>query len=111
MAYEDEDGDTPLFTSFRMGSAQCAKILLQRAPTRNTIDKNGWSVLHHAVRMGDVAILRLVLAIPAIELHAVTREGQSIFDIASNMGSVDGQIDELLKGLRELTSDVVNACI
>jgi ankyrin repeat protein len=57
MAYEDKDGDTPLFTSFRMGSALCAKILLQRAPTRNTIDKNGWSVLHHAVRMGDVAIL------------------------------------------------------
>lgn len=110
VAYEDNEGDTALFTSFRSDSKECARVILRRAPIGSATDKDGWSLLHHAVNLGDVITLKLVLSIPGIDLHAVTRQGQSVFDVANESGTITGPIGKVLMDLMEPRTDELNVC-
>ena len=110
IAYEDNEGDTALFTSFRSESKECARVILRRAPIGSATDKDGWSLLHYAINLGDVTTLKLVLSIPGVNLHAVTRQGQSVFDVANESGAITGPIGKILMDLMEPSTDELDVC-
>lgn len=94
--HSDADGDTPLFTSLRHFRVQCAGLLLTRAPISMVTDKHGWSLLHHAVYMGDEKVVKLAVSVPNVSIFARTNDGDTALDIASKKGYIDGPIGETL---------------
>ena len=67
---KDLDGDTPLFLAFENNSVDCVRIILRRAPVLETVDKKGWTLLLHAVKMGDKVCVNLVMSVPGPDLAA-----------------------------------------
>jgi ankyrin repeat protein len=62
----DVDGSTPLdaaFTCCTEDSARCAELILRHegVTIRPTVDKRGWTILHHAAKLGDLEVLKLIL--------------------------------------------------
>jgi ankyrin repeat protein len=96
LAIKDNAGDTPLFSAFRNHSEECVKLLLNRAPFSSLEDKDGWTLVHHAVKMGDVSVLEYVLTVPGISLYAKNKLGQDAFAIAREMGTMNQRIGEIL---------------
>jgi ankyrin repeat protein len=95
--HSDTEGDTPLFTSFQRYRPQCARLLLTRAPISMVTDKKGWSLLHHAVKMGNVEVLKLALSVPDVGIFARTNDGETVFSIARDRNYMDGPIGETLR--------------
>ncbi|GFF47448.1 ankyrin [Aspergillus udagawae] len=61
--HQDKEGETPLGTCFRLHRVNCARILLRVSTPSQVIDKDGKTILQHAVDMGDSVILNKALAI------------------------------------------------
>lgn len=77
----DSEGLTPLILSFHRKSIDCARILLRRTRILETVDKNGWTVLHHAAKVEDQECLDLALSIPELNIAARTPEGLTALDL------------------------------
>jgi ankyrin repeat protein len=103
MTATDNKGDSPLLTCFqdKHSRVNCARILLERCPITWAIDRNGLTLLHHAVRMGDPMVLRFVLLMPGVDLHAKTPQGQTAEDISKEKGTWGGEIGEMLSAATE----------
>jgi ankyrin repeat protein len=112
-ARADKGGCTPLQICFQNQRVLCARILLRETMVAQAKDKNGWSLIHHAVRMGDETVLRQVIALQDTDIRARTNDGQSVFDIARSMGTLYTIIGDILRkamhmsaeGLEELDCD------
>jgi ankyrin repeat protein len=95
---QDNTGDTPLLTAFRHRSLSCAKLLLEHKSATQAVDKNGWTLLHHAVNLGNDEILKLTLALSNTRFWVKTRDtGETAFDISRRMGTSDRSIGEILR--------------
>jgi ankyrin repeat protein len=96
-ARADKEGCTPLQICFQNQRVLCARILMRDTVVSQVKDKNGWSLIHHAVRMGDEIVLRQVLALQDTNMLARTNSGQSAFDISRSMGTFYTIIGEILR--------------
>src|ERR1700734_2768014 len=54
---EDKQGDSPLHECFRHNNPECAKLLLRKTAVRQSKDRNGYNLVHHAVSMGNLDVL------------------------------------------------------
>ncbi|KAH0537440.1 hypothetical protein FGG08_005748 [Glutinoglossum americanum] len=93
----DMEGDTPLFISLRYNRVQCSIALLAKAPVSMVADKNGWSLLHHAAKMGHEQVWELARSVPNASIFARTNSGETVYEIAREWGHLDGLIGEDLK--------------
>lgn len=99
---KDKNGNTPLNDAFSCAAPRCAMALLTAYPEIKyspSSDRPDWSLLHEAAHLGDADVLRHVLALPAIDVHACTKQGQSAMDIAIAAGTYSGPVKELLMGI------------
>lgn len=120
-------GDTPLLICFHntdnggSPSTDCARVIL--AHTAQTVpsstqwslpimqrDRNGWSVLHHAVRLGDLSLVRQVLSCQGGAAGVFVRakgpgyEKESVFEILKKFGHME---DEIGQAVREAARRIV----
>ncbi|CAM6000584.1 unnamed protein product [Sphagnum balticum] len=103
---KDNRGDTPLLTSFRHKSIRCLRFLLEHKSAAQAQDKKGWTLLHHAVQLGNDEILKLTLTLPNTFLYARTHDkGENAEDISRRMGTWDRSIGEILKKAMETSSE------
>ena len=99
---KDKNGDTPLNEAFSCAAPRCAMALLT---AHSEIDHSAssvrpdWSLLHEAAYLGDADVLRHVLTLPAIDVHACTKQGQTAVDLAVAAGTYSGPVKELLVGI------------
>lgn len=101
---KDNNGDTPLVEAFTCAAPRCVLALLMHRPavpfnSPISRDQPDWSLVHHAAHLGDFDVLRHVLALPNIDVHARTKHGQSATDIAVAAGKNVGPVKELLISL------------
>ena len=104
-ARADKEGCTPLQVCFQNQRVLCARILLRETTVAQAKDKNGWSLIHHAVRMGDETVLRQVLALQDTDIRARTNKGQSVFDIARRMGTFYTTVGEILREVMHMNAE------
>jgi ankyrin repeat protein len=93
----DNDGDTPLLTSFKQYRPRCTKILLTRSPISTLVDREGCTLVYHAVSTGDVKIVILTLQIPGIDLWARTNSGNTVFDLLRERNYANHPIGEQIR--------------
>jgi len=104
-ARADTSGCTPLQICFQNQRVLCARILLRETRVAQAKDKNGWDLIHHAVRMGDEIVLRQVLALQDTNIRARTSNGQSVFDIARSMGTFYTIVGEILREAMRMSAE------
>lgn len=63
-----------------------------------------WSILHHAVSLGNPAALRAVLDAPHIKLHTIDKSGSSPLHLAARSGN-DKAVADLLDKQQQLHPD------
>jgi len=104
---KDNTGDTPLLTSFRHKSVRCVKLLLEHKSAAQAVDKNGWTLLHHAVQLGNDEILKLTVSLPNTSFFAKTHDkGETAVDISRRMQTFDRSIGEILKKAMGMSSEM-----
>lgn len=99
---KDKNGDTPLNEAFSCVAPHCAMTLLTAQSEINysaSSIRPDWSLLHEAAYLGDADVLRHVLTLPAIDVHACTKQAQTAMDIAVAAGTYSGLVKELLMGI------------
>lgn len=99
---KDKKGRTPLIEAFDCAAPRCVMSLLTHHPSASYSpgpDRPDWSLMHYAAHLGDADVLRHVLALPNMDLHARTKHGQSATDVAVAAGTYAGQVKELLMEL------------
>lgn len=105
-ARADKEGCTPLQICFQKNQrVRCARILLRETTVAQAKDRNGSSLIHHAVRMGDETVLRQVLALQDTNIRARTNDGQSVFDISRSMGTFHTIIGEILREAMHMSAE------
>ena len=55
----DDDDDTPLLTSVEFGSADCARVLLERGARMYAVDKEDQNALHVAAKYNEVETMQV----------------------------------------------------
>ena len=58
----DDDDDTPLLTSVEFGSADCARVLLERGARMYAVDKEDQNALHVAAKYNEVETMQVLRA-------------------------------------------------
>jgi ankyrin repeat protein len=101
----DELGRTPLQLCFDLYRPICALILLEETTVELVVDKNGWSLAHHAVKMGNEHVLERILRIDRNLLHSKTNNGESLIDLARKYGKLNSGIGEVLRKAMRLNPD------
>ena len=112
----DDSGDTPLLAALRTKHTQCAKILLTALATATVKDRKGWSLLHHAVNVGDPILLDMAFNIPGMSVQDFTEDNETVTDVACRLGHKNDLIMDRLKyelngGLSDPPLQVVNSQI
>lgn len=102
VSYKDKNGDTPLNDAFSCAAPRCAMALLTAHPKIKyspSSDRPDWTLLHEAAHLGDAEVLRHVLTLPGIDVHARTKQGHTAMGVAVAAGTCTGPVKELLMGI------------
>ncbi|XP_050093335.1 uncharacterized protein LOC126576202 isoform X2 [Anopheles aquasalis] len=103
---------TPLMLACGRGHYEAAQLLLQHGANGLFQNENGCTPWHCAVHGGNRRVLKLILAIPGVQVDAVTRDQRSALSIAIETGQSSLQIAALLKaGVAVRTEHVLRACM
>ncbi|MGB1008870.1 MAG: ankyrin repeat domain-containing protein [Thiolinea sp.] len=73
--------ETPMHAAAARGQVGVMQFLRSKGGRHNISTVNGWFPLHHAVRFGHVGAAQYLLQLGS-PVHARTRDGKSVFDIA-----------------------------
>ncbi|XP_049547448.1 uncharacterized protein LOC125958259 [Anopheles darlingi] len=103
---------TPLMLACGRGHYEAAQLLLQHGANGLYRNENGFTPWHCAVHGGNRRVLKLILAIPGVQVDAVTRDQRSALSIAIETGQSSIQIAVLLKaGVSVRPEHVLRACM
>lgn len=79
--YANHARETPMHVAASTGQTGVMQYLRSQGARHNVATTHGWFPIHHAVRFGHVGAARYLLQLGS-PVHARTRDGKSIFDIA-----------------------------
>jgi ankyrin repeat protein len=83
------EGSTPLLTACRNNAIDCVLTLLRRHHhLPQTVDKEGWTLLHHATRLNYESILDHVLSIPGLDRKARSKRARQRMTLHKNTTAV-----------------------
>lgn len=103
VSHKDKNGNSPLLEAFSCAAPRCVLALLTHHPeikySPPSRDRPDWTLVHHAAHLGDVDVLRHVLALSNVDVHARTSRGQTAIDIAVAAGTYAGPVKDLLMEL------------
>ncbi len=94
---KDQDGNSPLLLALRHRSTESAKVLLGLDDVGNTVDQDGWAVVHHAARLGDADLLEVVLSHSSFVRGMKTVDGKTAEVVAMEAGNWYGEVKDLLR--------------
>ncbi|MCJ1358222.1 MAG: hypothetical protein MMC33_008221 [Icmadophila ericetorum] len=94
---KDHNGNTPLLQALCQGSTDTAQILLERDDVGDIVGQGGWTAAHHAAKLGDIDVLRTVLAHPSFVKGMRTIDGKNLETVAMEAGKWSGEFKGLLR--------------
>ena len=94
---KDHDGNTALIQALRHGSIECAMALLELADVGDIVGQDGWALVHHATKLGDVGVLGAVLRHPSFGKGMKTIDGKTAEVVAMEAGYWSGEVKALLR--------------
>ena len=71
--------------------------LLELADVGDTVGQDGWALVHHAAKLGDVDILGAVLRHPSFGKGMKTIDGKTAEVVAMEAGYWSGEVKTLLR--------------
>ena len=93
----DKDGHTPLRKAIECKSIACAKVLLEAGAIGDLNSKDGLTLVHRAIEMGDSDFLKDCFEHSTFKKGSLTLDGRSVMEFASRKGKFKGRIEELIK--------------
>lgn len=94
---KDHDGNTALIDALIHNSTDCAMMLLKLENIGDPVGQGGWTVAHHATKMGDPTVLEAVLRHPSFVMGSKTIDGKTIEVVAMEEGNWCGDVKSLLR--------------
>jgi len=94
---KDHDGNTALTQALRHGSIDCAMVLLELDHIGDVVGQDGWALVHHAAKLGDVDVLGAVLRHPSFAKGMKTIDGKTAEVVAMEAGYWSGEVKTLLR--------------
>lgn len=89
LAARDNNGDTPLHYAADRGNAAMVLLLLQRGASPNALNKAHETVLHQAVKRGEMVTIRHLLTDRwGMRLNARDKDGRPALHLATRRGDV-----------------------
>ena len=92
----DRSGVAPMAHALQNGSASCAKLLLDEELHEGTHGSDGWHLIHHAARIGDLEFLKAVVGHKTFRRCRKTDDGKTSAEVAMRAGTWKGIVKELL---------------
>lgn len=94
---KDHDGNTALVQALQHGSIECAMVLLEKADVGDIVGQDGWALVHHATKLGNVDVLDAVLRHPSFVKGMKTIDGKTAEVVAMEVGNWSGDVKTLLR--------------
>lgn len=92
----DNDGDTPLAKAIQCKSVDCAKLLLKASAIGDLNGKDGFTLIHRAIEMGDADFLQDCFEHLTYKKGVKTHDGMTVMEFAGRKEKFDGKIKELI---------------
>ena len=86
--FKDEDGDTPLIAASREGLITVVDALLAKRVDVNAASADGWTALMWACMRNHEDIALVLLAVPGINVNAVSNERLTVLNLCDAMSVV-----------------------
>jgi ankyrin repeat protein len=92
----DYDGDTPLAKAIECKSIDCAKLLLDAGAISDLNGKDGLTIVHRAIDMGNPNFLKDCFDHPTYKKGVRTYDGMTVMEYAGRKERFDGRIKDLI---------------
>lgn len=92
----DNEGDIPLAKAIECKSLECAKLLLDAGAVGDLNAKDGLTLVHRAIEMGDADFLKDCFDHPTYRKGIRTHDGMTVMEFAGRKEKFDGRIKELI---------------
>jgi ankyrin repeat protein len=92
----DGDGDTPMAKAIECKSVDCAKLLLEAGAIGDLNGKDGLTLVHRAIEMGDADFLHDCFEHPTYKRGIRIHDGMTVMEFAGRLEKFDGRIKELI---------------
>lgn len=97
MTIKDADDNTALIYALRHESIECALTLLGFANVGDIVGQDGWALVHHAAKFGNVDVLRAVLQHPSFVKGMKTIDDKTAEVVAMEAGNWFGEVKTMLR--------------
>lgn len=92
----DNEGDSPLAKAIECKSLACAKLLLDAGAIGDLNGKDGLTLVHRAIDMGNADFLEDCFIHPTYKKGVKTFDGMTVMEYAGRKEKFDGRIKELI---------------
>ena len=101
---KDHDGNTALIQALRHRSPTCATtLLLDLDDPGDFVGQHGWTVAHHAAKLGNADVLEVALKHPKFIRGMKTIDGKTVEVVAMEAGHWQGEVKPLLREYNAIT--------
>ncbi|KTD42562.1 ankyrin repeat domain-containing protein [Legionella parisiensis] len=97
----DFTGKTPLMIAAELGRLSTVQILLQHGAQTNITDSSGFSVLHHAVKSGNLKLVRWLIENTDIDINAKDNHNLTPLQLSETSLSETGDMEKITALLLE----------
>lgn len=97
----DFTGKTPLMIAAELGRLFAVQILLQHGAQAHITDSAGFSVLHHAVKSGNLKVVRWLIENTNIDINAKDNHNLTPLQISETNVSETGDMEKITALLLE----------
>ena len=94
---KDHEGNSALNLALSNGSRHCALVLLKLDDIGDIVGHNGWTIVHHAAKLGDYDVLEAVLNHRSCVQGLRTADGKTAEVVAMEAGTWQGELKDLLR--------------